>query len=414
MHDIFKRHLGYKVLSFILALLFWLYVTNQQGTSQAISGDQSLTVLLVTKGQPQDIIIISTLPSVQIQLEGSPGVTAKDLFAYIDLSEATPGEHQYQIQVEAPEGVKVKEIQPQQVTVQLDTVQEKVLPVQVKYTGSPAPGYEVGAPIVKPSAVNVRGPSSILNMLDKAIVEVSVAGADETFQVSYPVLFRDKADKPIYGPDPRVDVLSAFPSSVDVTVPVNQQGLAAKEVPVRAKSEGTPAEGMALRALTLTSTSVQVVGTPEALAGFESLTIGPVDISNLTEDKVFQISSDKVSLPQGVSFKGGTTFTVVADIGPEMQQKTISGVPVNVKNIPEGLELEQNIAPLDITVQGWPEDLKTITADQLQLWVDASGLSAGSYPETKVYYQLPPDVTLVSQPQVLLGLKAQTDNSTTQ
>lgn len=413
MHDVFKRHLGYKVLSFILALLFWLYVTNQ-GTSPSVSGDQSLTVPLLTKGQPQDIIVVSKLPSVRIQVEGAPSVNTKDLFAYIDLSDATPGEHQYQIQIEAPEGVKIQEIQPQQVTVQLDTVQEKVLPVQVKYTGTPAPGYEVGTAIVKPSAVNVRGPSSILSVLDKAIVEVSVEGADETFQVSYPVLFRDKSDKPIYGPDPSVDVLSAFPSSVDVTVPVSQQGLASKVVPVRAESQGTPAEGMALRSLNPAESSVKVLGTPEALQGFDALTIGPVDINGLSEDKVFQISPDKVVLPPGISFAGGTTFSVVADIGPEMQQQIVSGVQVKVRNIPEGLELSQNPGPLDITVQGWPEVLQSVTADQIQLWVDASGLSAGSYPDTRVYYQLPPEVSLVTQPQVLLELRAKDQSVITQ
>lgn len=237
-------------------------------------------------------------------------------------------------------------------------------------------------------------------------VEISATGANETIQISRPVSFRDKEDKLIYGPNPSVDILSAFPSTVDVIVPVVTKGLSSKIVPLRVTSSGTPAQGKILRSLIPSPTSVQVTGSSQALKGFDSLSLGPVDISNLTEDKVFQIPIEQVALPQGVSLYAGTTLSIVAQIGPGIIQKGISGVAVQIRNLGTDLEPDQSITPIDIVVEGLPDILQDLTADQIQLWVDATGQAAGTYTNTKVYWQLPPGVTLQATPQVDYSLKA--------
>ncbi|MHB1653615.1 MAG: CdaR family protein [Desulfitobacteriaceae bacterium] len=405
MREIFKRNLGYKVVSLILALLFWLWLGNQS-TTQGLSGDQTLTIPLVLRNQPTNIIVMSKLPPVHVRLQGNnPNVNVKDLFAYVDLSGSTPGDRGYAIQMDPQPQIKVLDLQPSTLNLQLDSVQEKVLPVQVNVTGVPADGFEIGNPIVRPAAVNVRGPGSILSILDKAIVEVSLTGASETMQYSRPILFRDKSGKPVYGPDPSVDVLSSSPSSVDVIVPVQAKDLASKNIPIKVTTKGTLAQGMVVRSVLPSPGSVQLFGTPSALKGFDSLTLGPLDITNLKEDKVFPISSDKVALPTGVSFAAPTTVSIVVQIGPGPVEKTITSLPVSVKNLPPGIDPDQQIAPISITVRGLSDAIKNATPDQIQLWVDATGLAAGSYPNTQVYWQLPAGVEMVTPPQVTLVLK---------
>lgn len=403
MREVFQRHLGYKVASFVLAILFWLWVMNQ-AANQNLTGDQVLTIPLVTKGQSQDLIVMSKLPSVRVRLQGS--VNTKDLFAYVDLSGATPGEHTYQVKMDALQGVNVIDIQPQTISLQVDTVQEKVLPVEVKMSGNPAIGYQAGTPVVRPASVNVRGPSSVLGMLDKVTVDSSISGASESIQASYPVMFRDKAGKPIYGPDLSVDVLTSSPKSVDVVVPIYPKDYSNKTIPVKVATTGTPGNGLSLRSLTPVPGSVQVSGEESALKGIDTLTLGPIDVSGLTEDKVFQIPTEKVALPAGISLIPGTGFTVMADIGLGPVQKTVSNVPVETKNIGDGLQLEQPMAPLTITIEGYPEVVDQIRTDQIKLWVDAAGLSAGNYPNGKVYWQLPPGVKMIGTPQVSFTLKS--------
>ncbi|KGP76358.1 hypothetical protein JT05_04955 [Desulfosporosinus sp. Tol-M] len=406
MPNIFRRNLGVKVVSFLFAILLWLFVMNQ-GTPDKLIPEQTLTIPLVASGLPQNMVVMTQLPLVRVRLQGiNPSANIKDIYAQIDLSAGTPGERSYRIDIKAPVGTNVVDVQPLNITLILENVQEKTVPVKVVVTGVPADGYQWGTTFVKPSAVNVRGPSSILSTLTNVTVEISATGANETIQISRPVSFRDKEDKLIYGPNPSVDILSAFPSTVDVIVPVVTKGLSSKIVPLRVTSSGTPAQGKILRSLIPSPTSVQVTGSSQALKGFDSLSLGPVDISNLTEDKVFQIPIEQVALPQGVSLYAGTTLSIVAQIGPGIIQKGISGVAVQIRNLGTDLEPDQSITPIDIVVEGLPDILQDLTADQIQLWVDATGQAAGTYTNTKVYWQLPPGVTLQATPQVDYSLKA--------
>ncbi len=406
MLNIFRRNLGVKVASFLFAILFWLFVMNQGPTATTLIPEQTMTIPVVASGLPANMVVMNQLPLVRVRLQGiNPSANIKDIYAQIDLSDGEPGEKSYSIKVNAPVGTNVVDVQPTSIKLQLDTVQEKLVPVQAIVTGVPAEGYQLGTTFVKPSAVNVRGPSSILSTQISVIVEISVTGAVETIQISRPVSFRDKEGKPIFGPNPSADIISAFPSTVDVIAPVVAKTLSSKMVPLKVTSSGKPAQGKILRSLVPSPTSVQVLGTTAALKGFDALNIGPVDITNLTNDKVFQISTDKVVLPAGVSFNAGTTLSVVAQIGPGIIQKQISGVEVQVRNIGPDLELDPAVPPIDIVVEGLPEVLKDVTTAQIQLWVDAAGQIAGTYDNSKVYWQLPPGVTMPTAPQVNYILK---------
>ncbi|AET66074.1 hypothetical protein Desor_0367 [Desulfosporosinus orientis DSM 765] len=409
MLEMLRRNLVVKVVSFLFAILFWLFVQNQ-GTTDKLIPEQTLTIPLVVSGLDQNMIVMTQLPLVRVRLQGiNPSANIKDIYAQVDLSAGVPGKSNYSIKVNTPPGTNVVDWQPASIELELDTVQEKMVPVQAVISGTPADDYQVGTSIIKPSAVNVRGPSSLLGTLDKVIVEISVTGANETIQVSRPVSFRDKEGKPIFGPNPTLDILSSYPSSVDVITPIVAKDLSTKMIPVKVTSKGTPAQGMELRSLVPSPASVQVSGTPEALKGFDSVYIGPVDITGLGENKTFQIPLGEVKLPNGVSLLNGTTLNVTAQIEAGPVQKSISGVPVRIHNIGEGLELEQAIPPVDIAIQGLAENLKDVKAEQIQLWVDASGQAAGSYTDVKVFWQLPPGVTLTNTPQVNYTLKTHVD-----
>ncbi|AHF06049.1 CdaR family protein [Desulfitobacterium metallireducens] len=406
MNEVWKRNLGYKIVSLLLAILFWLWVTNSPST-QTLIGDQTLTVPLVTKNLPVNSMVMTKLPSVRVRLQGTnSSVNVKDLYAYVDLTGTTPGEHQYTIQMDAIPGIQIVELTPQTINLTIDTVQEKMLPVQTNISGTPAEGMQVGEPIIKPSVVNVRGPGSVLAGLDKVVVEMNVAEATDSITKSLPILFRDKQGQSIFGPDPSIQTLIASPSSVEVIVPIMAKETASKTIPLTVTSQGEPAVGMSLRSLQTIPDRVQVWGKPEALKDFDVLTLGTVNITGLAEDKTFQIPSDKVSLPAGISLSPGTTFNVLASIGKAPQSKTMTGMTVDVRNIPSALVLAQVPNKVDITIEAIPEVLDTLTASQISLWVDASGQAEGSYENVKAFWQLPSGVKMTSTPNVSYSLKA--------
>ncbi|MEA4900695.1 YbbR-like domain-containing protein [Desulfitobacterium sp.] len=407
MHEVLKRNLGYKIVSLLLAILFWLWVTNTNTTpTQTLNGDQTLTVTLVTKNIPSNSIVMTKLPSVRVRLKGNnPSVNVNDLYTYVDLSGADPGEHQYTIQMDPIPGVQIVELTPKTVNLTIDTVQEKMLPVQANITGTPAEGLMAGEPIIKPSIVNVRGPGSVLAGLDKVTVEMSIAEATESVTKSLPIMFRDKQGQSIFSSAPNMETLFASPGSVEVIVPIMAKDAASKTIPVSIKSEGEPAVGMNLRSLQAVPDRVQVWGKPGDLNAINALDLGTVSIAGLSENKTFQINSEKVNLPAGVSMSSGTNFTVVASIGKAAQTKTLTDMNVEVRNIPNELVLDQPPGKIEITVEAIPEILNQLTAGQILLWVDAAGQAEGSHSDVKVYWQLPSGVKMISTPSVSYSLK---------
>ncbi|MGI1659369.1 MAG: CdaR family protein [Desulfitobacterium sp.] len=405
MKELLQRNLGYKLISLVLAILFWLWVTSQ-GTSQTLDRDPTLTLSLVTKNTPANSVIMTKLPSVRVKTEGyNPSINVNEIFAYVDLSGSEPGEHEFEVKVDPIPNMKIVEITPRVVTLQLDTVEEKMLPVTIDLTGQPAPNNRVEEPIVKPSMVNVRGPSSLLNVVDKVLVELSVAGASDTFQVSRPLLFRDQNGSAIFGPDPSVETITSSPTSVDIIVPIVAKELETKRVPLNATTTGTPVEGKAVRSVRVIPNGVQVFGEPEALDNFNVLNIGPVNINGISSATTYEISSDKVSLPDGLSYVSRTSFSVIVEIGNAIQDKTFYNLPIAMKNLPQDLVLEQPLPPVSITVRAYPEVLEPLTHEQIALWLDATGKAAGEY-TVKPYWQLPAGVEVVSVPDITYTLKA--------
>ncbi|NLI92040.1 MAG: hypothetical protein GX434_07460 [Peptococcaceae bacterium] len=404
MRDMIRRNMGYKVVSLILAIILWIWIVSQN-ENIGLFGKQTLNVPLVTYNQPSNLVIISNIPPISVRLDNNnQGVSVKDLFAYVDLKDALAGEHSYQVHMDAPEGVKIEDISPSNVVIRLDTVKDRIVPVIIQLEGTPAEGFVAKQPLVTPPVVNVRGPTSILEKLENVSVEVSVTGMKESMRVARPVTFKDIAGKGIFAPDPNLESIHAFPDTVEVVVPIYSKGTASKTVPVRVATRGAPAEGSSVRIISPLPAQVELLGDEEALKGIQAVNLGTVDISGLSSNKVFDIPLNSVTLPAGVSFIEGTKFNVMVYIGPNSVNRTMKAIPVEVKNIPQGLAAE-TIPPIEITVSGYPDILDAIKQGDVSTWVDASNLQAGIYKDLTVLWKVPSGVAMVNVPKVNLTLK---------
>ncbi|MDR3270886.1 MAG: hypothetical protein LBT32_05190 [Peptococcaceae bacterium] len=398
-----NRNLAFKLFSVLIAVLLWLWVANQ-GAKQEVS-DNSLTIPLYAQSMPANIVVMDKLPSVRVRLLGvNPSISTKDLYAYLDLSLSVVGKQTFQVKVDEIPGVQIMEISPKEVTLTLDQVQEKIVPVIVHITGEPNNMYEMGQALVRPSAVNVRGPSSLLETLERVTAEISVADAQDTVSVSRPISLLDKDGKPMTGPDALLTVFNVSPQSVDVVVPILPKGLASKKIPVRITAAGTLAEGYVLRSLVPYPESILVYGREENLWQITTVNPPPVDVSALSEDQVIPVELDKVRLPNGVTLAPGATLSVVISVGPAVGQRSVS-VPVTLHNLANHLELSEPMAQAEIVIRGYPELINALEEKDILVWIDADEMRAGAYAEVELNWQLPPGVEMVSAPKATVRLR---------
>jgi YbbR domain-containing protein len=404
--DMFKqliqKNWHYKLLSVILAVGFWWWITLQSNPI-TLFGEQKITVPLVYYNQPANLAVVSNPNPVSIRLENidqnnSSGI--KNIFAYVDLNDAAAGEESYTVKIDAPEGLTVADISPQSLVIKLETVMDKVLPVEVKVTGAAAHNFEVGEPLVTPNVVSVHGPASLLAKLEQVSVSVELGSAREDMHVVRPVVLEGNLDMTMQN-NTRI-----FPESVEVVIPILNTQLSVHTVPLQMELTGAPASGKELRRWVILPGDVQLYGTASALAEITSLQLPPLDISGLGASQTVGIDLAMLNLPEEVTLAEGTVINVVLTIVDAPINRVLEGVSVAVRNVPEGFRAVA-VGEISVTVRGYPSIVNALTVADLTLWLNATPYSAGRN-SVALSYDLPAGVTLVNPPELTLILEAAT------
>lgn len=178
--NIFRKHLGLKLISIALATLLWLVVSGEE------VAERSLRIPVEFTNFPTQLELIGAPPTVvDVRVRGSAGtvsrIAAGELTAVLDLGSARSGRRIFHIikdNVRRPFGVEVVQVSPSTVTMTFEISSAKVVPIAPTVDGQPAAGFALGAVTVTPSTVEVVGPVSALSRLTEAITEpVSVEAA---------------------------------------------------------------------------------------------------------------------------------------------------------------------------------------------------------------------------------------------
>jgi len=158
-----------KILSVIIAILLWFFVIGES------KNEIGLNAPLEFKGIPQNVTIVNNIPStIHVRLKGSSTLlrplTEKTPLFNVDLSHVKMGENVILLEKKdlknIPLGVEVIDISPVTITVILDKLIERRLPVLLKTTGTLPRGYLVAETKIEPEKVLARGTKSYLQEID--------------------------------------------------------------------------------------------------------------------------------------------------------------------------------------------------------------------------------------------------------
>jgi YbbR domain-containing protein len=199
-----------KVLALAITLGLWYAVTTQRAPAtmrlRAVQLDFILPENVELGNDPVD--------EVDITLEGSQGklaeLNARNLMARADVADLRPGDRvarlsDKNVTMDLPDGVHIVEITPRSLTLHLETVAEREVPVEVRFEGEPPEGFRRGQIQITPPSVRVRGPESHVAAVERAFTEtISLAGQRET--LTLPQVAIDIADHKVTPLDPSVAV----------------------------------------------------------------------------------------------------------------------------------------------------------------------------------------------------------------
>jgi hypothetical protein len=170
-----RRNFGLKALAVALAILAWAYFHFSAAPSITAHFDQQLTVPIVATGLHQGLVATgysdrAAIVTVEVPRNGPP-IKPEQISAVLDLSDRTdPGIINVPVSIVAPDLI-IKSLSPASVTLDVDQVETRTVPVSISYTGGNG-SLVVESSTVTPTLTTVRGIASDLAKVDVVKIEI--------------------------------------------------------------------------------------------------------------------------------------------------------------------------------------------------------------------------------------------------
>lgn len=159
-----------KLTALVITLALWFGVT---GLSTPTT--KRITVPLNFNISNNTQITSSPIQEVDIVISGDKRkidqLNKAELIASLDLTDVAPGDRVVSLSpdnvyVQLPQGIKLTEVAPSRIAVNLEAVEEKDVEVKAITDGSVINGFEVYSTNILPPKIRVRGPASVVKLLE--------------------------------------------------------------------------------------------------------------------------------------------------------------------------------------------------------------------------------------------------------
>ncbi|HKM40109.1 MAG TPA: CdaR family protein [bacterium] len=369
-----------RVVALMLAFVMWLFVINENNPQDT----RTISVLPELRQLPAGMVLAEEVKPVSVRLRGRhndlQAVAASEIDLYLDLSAAEEGEKDYPVQVTAlPDNLQLVYLNPREVTVGLEAITQKELPVELVQRGNPTTGYAAGEPALSPVQVLLEGPRSRVDSANRAVVRLDLEGAQDNLRVSVPVQILDNKGAPA------AEGLRIKPEVVEVALPVAR--LPAKIVSVEAQVTGEPAPGYQVAQVTADPDTVVVSGPPGVLAEVTSVSTLPLNIAGASSNQTEDV---RIALPRDVRAEVEKVQVMVV-IEQRTIQRTLDEIEIEVRDLDPELEAELEPSAIKATVSGLSQTISRLKAEDMTAYVSAADLAADEH-QLAVTLELPSGV----------------------
>ena len=235
------------------------------------------------------------------------------------------------------------------VTVTVGEMDSKTVPIRCDIVGSTAKGFTAGELTLDPAELNLRGQRDDLLNIAYAKVTLDISGADRTVVQALEWELYDYNDIKIDNPAVRSKV-----KTVQATLPVKTS----KEVDLVVNF--VPAAGSTLDTMqyTVSPDKVTLVGEKDVLDTIDAIVLDTLYLQDLQPSQSLTYS---VTAPEGT--------TLAENVGP------VTVTSFNCENVPEGFSAVPVTESLNILLRGLESEMAQITAEDLRITVDLSGIT---------------------------------------
>lgn len=355
------------VVSLIAAIVLWVAVTEAENPTVVRDFSGSLEVQAVNI--PEGIAVASFSERVVTVRISAPEdvirrLTPADFRVEVDLAGVNPTvsttEQRVIVSMVQRRDVQVLEVTPAVVTVRLEPLATRTVPVQANFIGTLPQGFERGDVEVQPGQVRIVGARSLVDLVSVAAADVNLTGLRVTTRRQYLLVPRDSRGADVRG-------VRIEPSTAEVRVVVLQQEVTLTRsiyVPV----QGSVADGYNLISVSVDPPAVPVSGPLEILQAVVSVPTQPVDVSGLRNDTTRQV---RLVLPAGLQTTR-ESVTVRLVVAPAPGQMTLAVAP-QVVGLAEGMRATVQTAAVNVRLAADVPTLRALQQGSVRVIVDVTG-----------------------------------------
>jgi len=377
--DTFKwlfRNLSALGLALVLAIAVWISAVTGADPDEVRPYPRAVPLEIV--GQDPGLVIISTLPdSISLTLRAPHSVwdklstTDNAVRAVLDLAGLSAGEHNVDVQVQVRMGpVRVISVSPQSISLNMQPLAAKTFTIDLSIRGEVAIGFQTGTPEMGVTQVMVSGPASLIAQVKHVGTDLSIAGLRQDVQTSLPLRALDENGTNITG-------LTLNPENVQVHLPITQQG-GYRDIAVKVVVHGQVAGGYRLTNISVFPPILTVYSKEPLLVnelpGY--VETEPLNLDGSSEGTDTHLG---LKLPEGISVVGDQTVQVQVGIAAIEGSLSLNNMKVEVIGLADGLNALVSPGTVDVILTGPLPLLDKLSAGDVKIVVDLTGLRAGTH-----------------------------------
>ena len=376
----FTKNLALKIVSLLFAMLIWGYVMVEVNPKRvktitdvpiSFSGESSLHDRgLAVRGDRDDILRNVTV-RVKVQLTDYTGLDASDISASVSLRPVNKADT-YKLKIDATSSLgTVENVSPSEITIEVDELATMLVPIDVEYSGELPEGYWKSEPTLASQSIKVSGPRDDVSTISKAICTIDLE--DRTTSYNEAILLKyvdkngDEIDTALF--------LDTLPSVV-----VKMDVMRIVELPINAADAVFGADALPANYevydVVATPPTVRVVGSENALSGLTGIKIENIDVSGSTSSVQQNVV---ITAPDGTTLLDDPNITVYVGIREKQDSAQFKGVPIETKGLGKKLTAELSATECEVNITGRTSLMKLLQRKDVSVYVDLTGLTAGTY-----------------------------------
>jgi YbbR domain-containing protein len=356
------------LLSLVLALALWLYISNKEDPRIVQDYPYPVPVSVSTTPEGMTVTNITTLEPVFLRFrrtDPNVPITSGSFRAIVDLAGLKPGLHRVPVQVITDPGIDVVGVRPTTIPVSIQRLQSKRVPVKVAVLSQPPAGY--GSSIsFSPSSATVSGPADLVSQVARATAYVDLGNLKSTIKQPYRLSPESASGTEVTG-------LTVSPPDVHVIASVHSFS-SYKTLPVLVQFSGLPKQGFGVSGVTVDPAEIAASGSPGTLSKVSSVRTQAVSV-NKRGGGSFK-KTVRVNLPHGVHSRT-RHVTITVQIAP-IQSSTSVEIGIQPQGVTPGLVTHMLPGRVLVTVTG-PSNTLHGVARTTHATVNLTGLAAGVY-----------------------------------